>query len=397
MKKANGFLSKLTRKNIVWFLRLSCAILLAFMLFALVFQEKSWLLALIFSLALYGSFIINGYLDNIKIAKTVLYTFEFCLLLAYSLLYNNFYLSTIYSLILVDFYLTNSLKSNIFYGICCYIGYVTAIVLSTYFTTPNFNVPALATKLLSDLIYFVLVFCITNMLSAIINKNKEISKNLSDLAEREKKLQEAYNTLKEITKLEERNRIAKQIHDTTGHSITTIIMQTEAAKCIIDTDKEGAKQKIISANLQAITALEELRKSVHLLSGDNTKFNLSNALEKLISETNADSDVSIRAKYPENVDIDEDIAFFIYSSFKEGLSNGLRHGKSTAFFFELKITDNTVKFLLSDNGTGANTLSLGYGLNSMKKTAESFGGTIDFSTDSGEGFEIKMTLPTKKD
>ena len=93
----------------------------------------------------------------------------------------------------------------------------------------------------------------------------------------------------------------------------------------------------------------------------------------------------------------KDIAFFIYSSFKEGLSNGLRHGKSTAFFFELKITDNTVKFLLSDNGTGTNSLSLGYGLNSMKKSAESFGGTIDFSTDSGEGFEIKMTLPTKKD
>ncbi len=397
MKKLNGIFGALTNRSFLWFLRVACAVLLAFMLSMLIFQESRWFLALALSIALYGLFIINGYIYKIKVAKTVLFALEFCILLVYSLLYNNFYLSTIYSLILVDFYLTNTLKSNLVYGFCCYLGYDISIVLSTYFSTETLNIPALATKLLSDLIIFVLVFCITNMLSAIINKNKEISKNLTELAEREKRLQEAYDSLKEITKLEERNRIAKQIHDTTGHSITTIIMQTEAAKCIIDTDKDGAKQKIISANLQAINALEELRKSVHLLSGDNTKFNLANALEKLISETNGSSEISIRAKYPTEFDIDEDIAFFIYSSFKEGLSNGLRHGGSTAFFFELKIVEDKINFLLSDNGTGSKDLNLGYGLTSMYNMAKSFGGSVEFSTEVDEGFEIKMVLPTKKD
>lgn len=397
MKKLSNIFGVFTQRSFVWFLRTACAVLLAFMLSALIFQEESWFLALALSIALYGIFIVNAYLDKIKVAKIVLFALEFCILLAYSLLYNNFYLSTIYSIILVDFYLSNTLKSNLVYGFCCYLGYDIAIILSTYFSTATLNIPALATQLLSDLIIFVLVFCITNMLSAIINKNKEISNNLNELAEREKRLQEAYDSLKEITKLEERNRIAKQIHDTTGHSITTIIMQTEAAKCIIDTDKEGAKQKIISANLQAINALEELRKSVHILSGDNTQFDLISNIEKLITETNGSSDISIRAKYPQEINLDEDIAFFIYSSFKEGLSNGLRHGNSTAFFFELKLIENSIHFLLSDNGTGAKEVALGYGLKSMQNTAKSFGGSVTFSTEVDEGFEIKMVLPIKKD
>lgn len=112
------------------------------------------------------------------------------------------------------------------------------------------------------------------MLNVIIKKNKEVVKKLQEVAEREKKLQEAYENLKEMAQLEERNRIAKQIHDTTGHSITTIIVQTEAAKLKFDTDPEEAKSRIVSANMQAVTALEELRKSVRVLSGEYVPFNL---------------------------------------------------------------------------------------------------------------------------
>ena len=97
--------------------------------------------------------------------------------------------------------------------------------------------------------------------------NKKLRAAYEELDESNKKLQEAYQELQEVTALEERQRIAKDIHDTAGHSITTIIMQTEAAKLVIDSDPEDAKRKIAAANLQARNALEELRESVHLLSG----------------------------------------------------------------------------------------------------------------------------------
>jgi signal transduction histidine kinase len=80
---------------------------------------------------------------------------------------------------------------------------------------------------------------------------------------------------------------------------------------------------------------------------------------------------------------------------KEGLSNGLRHGNATAFYFELKIEDKKIKFLLSDNGDGIeiNQMKEGMGLSGMVEHAERLGGKIQFLSDKDEGFEIQLTLP----
>ena len=185
------------------------------------------------------------------------------------------------------------------------------------FAPAAFDFSVLLATVINEFIVFTLVFTIANMLNVIIKKNKEVVKNLQEVAEREKKLQEAYENLKEMAQLEERNRIAKQIHDTTGHSITTIIVQTEAAKLKFDTDPEEAKSRIVSANMQAVTALEELRKSVRVLSGEYVPFNLVASLDKAIAETMEGTDIVIRAKYPEEIDVDEEIGFFIYTSLKE--------------------------------------------------------------------------------
>ena len=120
------------------------------------------------------------------------------------------------------------------------------------------------------------------------------------------------------------------------------------------------------------------------------KFNLISAINKTIAETTDNTGIVIRAKYPENLDINDDLAYFIYSSLKEGLNNGIRHGKATAFFFELKNFDAEILFLLQDNGVGVEPLTLGYGLKSMKEHAEKYGGKIEFNSEIDDGFEIKI-------
>lgn len=393
MKKENKLIAFFKRYSVVDMIRVSCGALLAFILIFLTSKEESWFVALMFSFGLFTIYFINGYLDNVKPIRNALYVVEFVALMVYGFFYPTKYLSTVYSLVLVDFYLKNSMKMSLIFGISCFVGYIITDVLGEYYYNGTVNYYALITDFTIDIVVFVLVFCMANMLYSIIQKNEEISKNLSELALREQKLKEANEKIKEATLLEERNRIAKQIHDTTGHSITNIIMQTEAAKLEIDKDKESAKEKIISANMQAVLALEELRRSVHVLSGQNETFDLSTAIGKAVAETTENTGIAIRAKYPENIAVNNDLGFFIYSSFKEGLNNGIRHGKSNAFVFDIKIIDGIIHFLLSDNGIGTDTLSLGYGLKSMKEKAESFGGSITFTSQSGEGFDIEMLLP----
>lgn len=370
--------------------RASCMIFLALLLILLCTTRENWFIPLLFSVGLFSIYFINGFLDKVKIASTTLSFLEFSALVCYGLFFPNNYLSTVFSLVLVDFYLKNDLKMNIFFGSTCFVGYATTTLLTLYKTNVNIDFSYVLEIIANDFVVFALVFCIVNMLSTIIKRNEEISKNLDKIALRERELKKAYESLKEKSQLEERNRIAKQIHDTTGHSITNIIMLTEAAKIEIETDKDGAKNKIISANLQAVRALEEMRKSIHVLSGQTEKFNLISAINKTIAETTDNTGIVIRAKYPENLDINDDLAYFIYSSLKEGLNNGIRHGKATAFFFELKNFDTEILFLLQDNGVGVEPLTLGYGLKSMKEHAEKYGGEIEFNSEIDDGFEIKI-------
>ena len=240
------------------------------------------------------------------------------------------------------------------------------------------------------LVHFLLVnFCVRFYRQYI-----RLTSALKELDESKAELQKAYDNLAEVTALEERQRIARDIHDTAGHSITTVIMQTEAAKLIIDTRPEEAKSKIIAANLQAKHALEELRESVHLLSGVSEKETLKSALESILNESSDGTGIRIRSDI-DDISVSDAKYRFLCNALKEGISNGLRHGGATAFWFELKSAGGKLRFLLSDNGSGValDSLKEGFGLSGLSGRAESFGGEAWFVSEPEEGFEIHLVLP----
>ena len=240
-------------------------------------------------------------------------------------------------------------------------------------------------------------FLAVHIALAFYRQYLKLNKAVSDLHESQEKLQKAYEAVAEVTALEERQRIAKEIHDTAGHSITTVIMQTEAAKRIVDSNPDEAKSKIVAANLQAKHALEELRNSVHLLSGRTEKQTLQTALQNIIHESTDGTGIIIRADIAD-VHVSETKFRFLCNCLKEGISNGLRHGGATAFYFELT-AEEQICFLLADNGRGMyeTKLQKGFGLSTMEDRVKSLGGEVEFKTEEGEGFEISIKLPLDKE
>ena len=245
------------------------------------------------------------------------------------------------------------------------------------------------------LIVLTLHFIMFGFAMTVSRKNRQIEENMRELEESRNELLRAYDKLEEATLIEERNRISKEIHDTAGHSLTTVIMQTEAAKLLVDKDPEEAKRRISAANLQAKTCLEQMRMSVHLLSGRHENTTLKEYLEGILEETADGTGLTIRSKI-DDIELNDEAERFLANTLREGIANGIRHGKSTAFLFELKDKGNYVEFLLSDNGTGADmkTFKEGFGLSGMRAKAESLGGMIHFSSEKDEGFEILLSLPS---
>lgn len=305
------------------------------------------------------------------------------------------YVYLVYALVLSEYYLSSyNLRDNIIMfsiNIGVYtVEYVVVAIVSNALSSAF----ATSSQYFTDLIILLLHFIMFSFAMTVYRKNKQIEKNIEELEESRNELIRAYEKAEEASVLEERNRISKDIHDTAGHSLTTVIMQTEAAKLLIDTDPEAAKSRIIAANLQAKNCLEELRTSVHLLSGRRENVSFKEYLESIISETTNGTGVSIRSKI-DALSLSDDAERFVSNVLREGISNGLRHGKSTAFFFELKDMGNFVEVLLSDNGNGVNLHGFkeGFGLSAMRNKAEKLGGMINFVSEEGEGFEIHLSLP----
>lgn len=357
----------------------------------MVVGARRWYFALIASILLLVNYAVKHYVSLRYKWKACLYAIDFVLLLAETYFVGDQYISIMYVLFLSDFYFGGAqLRGAFVYTICSFAAYILCIYLAGDFPVGASDVVSF---ILTQLLLFIVVFLLVNMLVAVAKRNEKIQQSLKEITEREEKLREAYKSLEEVTILEERNRIAKRIHDTTGHSITTIIMQTEAAKLIIDKDPEEAKRVIASANLQAQSALKEMRESVRLISGEEVRFDLLAEIERAIEQTTENTGIVVRTRIDESVQVDVKTARFLYQALKEGLHNGIRHGGSTAFFFELAVSGDTINLLLSDNGKGAENFTPQFGLKKMREEAEELGGRATFRTEKGEGFEIEICLP----
>lgn len=253
-----------------------------------------------------------------------------------------------------------------------------------------------AVELISGTLFALLImgldFIIVQFLLGFWRTNQELADALKEAEEGRVRLQNAYEQLSETAVLKERNRIARDIHDNAGHSMTTVIMQTEAAKLLIDKDPKEAKNRIISANIQARNALEQMRESVHLLAGRESVSSLKEEMESVISQTIDGTDIKARCDIAD-IQAAGQKRRFLLNSLKECLSNGIRHGKATAFYIELSQKEDGIVLYISDNGAGAENFEYGFGLNGISSGALKQGGECKINSEAGEGFEVEIKIP----
>ncbi len=360
------------------------------------------ILSLVFVIALEGVLTVSQVFKLFVVksktrVRILFYVLDAVCACGFSFFGDGTYTIVLYMLILTEFYIVADKAKRSFLLLCwCVPIYLAGLIVNAVVLhrQPNIALMPLLTQGISSFVYLLVHFSIVQIALSFYRQFVKLDQTLKALDESNKKLEEAYAKAKEVSALEERQRIAKDIHDTAGHSITTVIMQTESAKLIMDKNPEEAKKKIVSANLQAKHALEELRDSVHLLSGLRENATLQGALGEIIHESTDGTGITIRSAI-------EDVAVypakfrFLCNTLKEGISNGLRHGGATAFWFECREEDGKILFLLSDNGKGADaqTLKTGFGLTTTEQRVKAFGGELFIHTEAGEGFELKLVLP----
>lgn len=332
--------------------------------------------------------------QNIKFA---MYGADFLFLLIISVITGNDFIVVMYCLDTTELYINSeNLKNNlIVFGVGAGV-FFASFALGWVRVHEGVQLYTSLVEILGGCLFGFIILSIHFVVIAAFMRyyrmSRRLTKALAEADESKAQLEAAYEKLSKTAVLEERNRIAKDIHDNAGHSITAVIMQTEAAKLLVDSDPEEAKKKIISANIQAKNALDQMRSSVHLLAGRPAVTSLKDGIEEIVAQTVDATDLKIRSDV-EDITLGEERTRFLCNSVKECISNGIRHGGATAFYIGARKVDDGVSVLVSDNGVGPSAdFRRGYGLNSMSEKAEVFGGGIRISGDADEGCEVEIFI-----
>ena len=359
------------------------------------------LIAVIISCVLLVTFAsIDSFAVKNLVVKYVFFGFDSVCVLLLCVFTGNTYLSTLYCLVLTQIYISiDGLRENlILFSVSCAL-FIISFVCGRILGASGSTVYESLVEIIGDSILGVAIlafhFAVVSFILKFYSNNQQLRSALNEADESKAQLEQAYKEISRTAVYEERNRIAKDIHDNAGHSMTTVIMQTEAAKLLIDSDPEEAKNRIISANIQAKNALEQMRESVHLLAGKTDMHSLKGEIEEIIAQTIDGTELKIRCNI-EDAELDGEKSRFICNSVKECLVNGIRHGRATAFFVEMRKEFSSITLRISDNGSGAEgEIKEGFGLRGIREKAEKLGGRCSFSSEAGEGFETEITIPEK--
>jgi DNA-binding NarL/FixJ family response regulator/signal transduction histidine kinase len=205
-------------------------------------------------------------------------------------------------------------------------------------------------------------------------------------------LEQYVSQIERVTILEERTRLSKDLHDTIGHSYTSIIMGLETLRLELATS--AGQDKLDSLLQMARKSIDEVRGYVHQMESPQDKLPLSEAVKQLLDEFQANSNVNVRFRsFGEESPIPKQAQITFYRCLQESLTNAVRHGQATEIVVSLQFEQQQTRLEVQDNGLGAEHLQEGFGLTAMKERAFNLQGQISIYSELGEGTVVTCTLP----
>lgn len=166
--------------------------------------------------------------------------------------------------------------------------------------------------------------------------------------------------------VQERNRLAREIHDTLGHVLTGITAGADACIQMMDDSPEMARHQMELIADTARNGMNDVRRSVKALRPDSLA----------------------------GLTLSQDEEDCVYRTVQEGITNAIRHGHATRVQVRCHIEDGVLEVSVRDNGIGCKSVTPGFGLQHMQERMLMLGGT--FWYENSDGFCIRAEIPLRK-
>jgi signal transduction histidine kinase len=220
---------------------------------------------------------------------------------------------------------------------------------------------------------------------------------LADLQQAHRQLQEYALRAEEMAVVEERNRLAREMHDTLGHRLTLASVQLEAAQRLCPTDSERAASLVGAVREQVREALAELRVTVATLrSPVEADLQLRSALRRLMSHFEETTGLTIHRVLPNEMPLLPDAhRLALYRAAQEALTNIQKHAGAQQVWLVLAASDGAVTLLVGDDGRGISRdgAENGFGLHGLRERAQQLDGELHLEPRPGGGTQLSFRLP----
>lgn len=242
-------------------------------------------------------------------------------------------------------------------------------------------------------IVFVVVF--TQIAVNERQAHAEVQRLAAELSEANHKLREYAVQVEELATAKERNRLAREIHDSLGHYLTVINVQMEAARAVLETDRPRALDALGKAQSLAQEGLAEVRRSVTALRTAPTESRpLPEAVAALVDECRTAGIPTELIVTGESRSLAPQAELTLYRAAQEALTNVRKHARASRAMLTLDYSHySTVRLTVQDDGSGAGESQSGFGLLGVRERAQLLGGVVRIQTALGQGFTLEVELP----
>ena len=264
-------------------------------------------------------------------------------------------------------------------------------------------------RVVNNLIIFTLglIFAIT--IARTVTKEKEsrvqAEQLLTELETSHQQLKAYSEQVAELATTRERNRLARDIHDTLGHYLTVINVQLEKALAFRKLNPQEADQAVSDAKRLASEALQDVRISVGALRATEEAFTFSTAITNLAARVRSEA-LSIEVVITgSDGGFSKQALITLYRIAQEGLTNIQKHARASSVCLSIHFLEYEAQLSMSDNGHGFDISLLHrrqpgqdgqygqYGLLGVQERLETVGGHLQVDSHPGEGTHLQVTVP----
>jgi len=306
---------------------------------------------------------------------------------------------------LLTFYFSLVVKAAWQYGVVIFFCAVQLYL--TYWLSPRAS-PLESNKqdaiviLLYQLMSIVLMFLFAKFWKEDRNHRERQRMLTAEIQASQKELRKYASHVSRVVALEERTRIARDIHDSLGHTLTAVSIQLNKAEAFFEKDPKVSTRAISDARLSMHEAMLDIRSTLDTLNAQSEGFDLFAQVRKPLGSL-SQAGIHVRHDFTGNTEgYNIAVLLALYRFVQEGATNILKHADAHEVNLEINLDDQRVRAELRDDGRGFDPDAQegnkgkgisGYGLTGLADRIDLVRGTFSVESASGKGTTLKVSMP----